>query len=68
MQVYSRFSSENQMLLMDRIKSELMDFQEFVLLMQQADTSAFATEVLNRYNASVEALLVEEATATPEED
>ena len=53
---------------MDRIKSELMDFQEFVLLMQQADTSAFATEVLNRYNASVEALLVEEATATPEED
>ena len=68
MQVYSRFSSENQMLLMDRIKSELMDFQEFVLLVQQADTSAYATEVLNRYNASVEALLVEEATATPEED
>jgi len=68
MQVYSRFSSENQMLLMDRIKSELMDFQEFVLLVQQADTSAYATEVLNKYNASVETLLVEETTATPEED
>lgn len=60
MNLYGSFSAENQMLVVDRIKSEIMDFQNLVMVVGQQDSTDFRNQITQKYNQALEGLLGEE--------
>ena len=60
MNLYGSFSAENQMLVVDRIKSEIMDFQNLVMVVGQQDSTDFRNQITQKYNEALKALLGEE--------
>jgi len=62
MRLYGSFSPENQMLVVDRIKSEIMDFQNLVLIVGEQDSTDFKNQVTEKYNQAIESLLGSETS------